>query len=65
MTIVMAEATTASMLICWEMLRRLRPVRNVVGQMKPEIEDDDGDADQGSVPADKSGRGEPHAARSP
>ena len=44
------------MLICWEMLRRLRAVRNVVGQMKPEIEDDERDADQGSVPADKSDR---------
>ena len=31
-TIVMPEATTASMLICWEMLSRLRPVRNVSGR---------------------------------
>jgi hypothetical protein len=31
-TIVMVEATTANMLICWEMLRRLRPVKKVAGR---------------------------------
>ena len=30
-TTVMAPATTASILICWEMLIRLRPVRKVLG----------------------------------
>ena len=30
-TIVIANAVTASMLTCWEMLKRLRPVGNVSG----------------------------------
>ena len=32
-TTVMAKATTASMLICWEMLSRFRPVRKVSGRL--------------------------------
>ena len=48
-TIVIVEETTASMLICCEMLKRLREVTKVSGRFDPEEDENDDEADQGAV----------------